>query len=274
MTVHALLLLSEILRPTAFILIKRVAFLVLFICRISSSTIVTTASSKSVINHLLRSKPLTQSYYALRHGQSLANVANIISSDPTIATVQHGLSDMGKEQARVAGESFATEYNNSNENVNQGVAIFSSDFTRAKETALIFAKELSRSNIQLYKGNVILEPRLRERYFGELNGGPDIRYHDVWDIDVEDSNHDQFGVESANSVLERTTGLITELDEECNNAAGEEPWKCILVAHGDVLQIMQTGFLKHEDASRHRRLEHLETATLRELILGSTHHLP
>jgi hypothetical protein len=44
-------------------------------------------------------------------------------------------------------------------------------------------------------------------------------------------------------------------------------WKCVLVAHGDVLQILQTGFLRHEDASGHRSLEHLETATIRELTL-------
>lgn len=72
-------------------------------------------------------------------------------------------------------------------------------------------------------------------------------------------------------MLERTTKLITELDEQLQSASGdgsEACWKCILVAHGDVLQIMQTGYLRHEDALRHRRLQHLETATLRELSLG------
>lgn len=40
---------------------------------------------------------LRHRYYALRHGQSLANVAHIISSDPAIATVEHGLSETGWE---------------------------------------------------------------------------------------------------------------------------------------------------------------------------------
>ena len=90
-------------------------------------------------------------------------------------------------------------------------------------------------------------------------------------MDVQNANHNEFNVESANSVLERTTKLITELDEQlaeggcCGNDNEDRGWKCILVAHGDVLQIMQTGFLRHDDASRHRSLEHLETATLREL---------
>ena len=85
------------------------------------------------------------------------------------------------------------------------------------------------------------------------------------------SEHKIFCRQLANSVLERTTKLITELDEQlaeggyCGNDNEDRGWKCILVAHGDVLQIMQTGFLRHDDASRHRSLEHLETATLREL---------
>ena len=231
----------------------------------------TTSSGKTIVNHLIQGR-LTQSYYALRHGQSLANVAKIISSDPNISTVQHGLSDVGKEQASKAGQSFASEYDASNPNSNyRGVAIISSDFTRARETALLFAEELARSRIPLYSGDIVLEPRLRERYFGELNGGPDTRYQEVWDVDCKDPNHTEFGVESANSVLERTTQLIVDLDEQLQSSSDgvDECWKCILVAHGDVLQIVQTGFLKHADASRHRTMNHLETATIRELPLAS-----
>ena len=223
---------------------------------------------KTIINHLLqRTAPLTQTYHALRHGQSLANVAKIISSDPKISTVQHGLSNVGKDQANAGGEAFASNYDTNY----RGVAIFSSDFTRAKETASIFAQQCIQSNIPVYNGDIILETRLRERFFGDLNGGPDTRYQEVWDVDVQNANHNEFNVESANSVLERTTKLITELDEQlaeggyCGNDNEDRGWKCILVAHGDVLQIMQTGFLRHDDASRHRSLEHLETATLREL---------
>ncbi|KAL7545575.1 hypothetical protein ACHAWF_008923 [Thalassiosira exigua] len=218
-------------------------------------------------NHLIQRTSLAQSYYALRHGQSLANVAKIISSDPKISTVQHGLSDLGKEQARAAGESFAAEYaSHSNDNC-QGIAIFSSDFTRARETASIFAEALAHSEIPLYTGDIVLEKRLRERYFGELNGGSDVRYQEVWDVDVRNPNHNEFGVESANLVLERTTCFVNELEEKMQADVPGLHWKCILVAHGDVLQIMQTGFLKHEDASRHRSLQHLETATIRGLSL-------
>ncbi|KAL3826267.1 hypothetical protein ACHAXA_006295 [Cyclostephanos tholiformis] len=232
-----------------------------------------------MINHLNECASLTQSYYALRHGQSLANVAGIISSDPKISTVQHGLSELGREQARAAGDAFAAEYIMSSSNDDyRGVAIYSSDFARARETASIFAQRLVGGGIPLYRGGdgegdgeiVILERRLRERYFGELNGCTDERYGEVWDLDAVDADHVEFGVESANSVLERTTKFVIELDGRLSRSRTEDDasrWKCVLVAHGDVLQIMQTGFLRHEDASRHRSLRHLETATIRELIL-------
>jgi hypothetical protein len=38
----------------------------------------------------------------------------------------------------------------------------------------------------------------------------------------------------------------------------------VLVAHGDVLQILQTAFAR-VDVTRHRSIEHLPTATLRAL---------
>ena len=42
----------------------------------------------------------------------------------------------------------------------------------------------------------------------------------------------------------------------------------MLVAHGDVLQILQTHFAG-VDVSAHRQLDHLPTATLRELAYSS-----
>eukprot|EP00956_Cyclotella_meneghiniana_P019851 scaffold34524_cov73-Cyclotella_meneghiniana.AAC.3 len=238
------------------------------------------ANSNMSPNHLLNKRTLFNSFFALRHGQSLANVSKIISSDPIISTVEHGLSDVGKEQARSAGRQYASDYlarrNSESSSSSRGVAVFSSDFTRARETAEIFANELKQRNIPLYNnGNVVLETKLRERYFGSLNGGSDTRYQDVWDVDVNDPNHTKFDVESANSVLERTTRFICELDDTLQeSSSGEdkndgESWQCVLVAHGDVLQIMQTGFMRHGDASRHRELEHLETAAIRELKLSS-----
>jgi len=207
---------------------------------------------------------LRNSYCALRHGQSLANVAKIISSDPAVATVEHGLSDFGHQQAREAGRTFADNFSPKDY---CGVAIFSSDFKRARETAEHMANACSEASIPLYMDGVVLQTGLRERNFGELNGGSDDRYQDVWDVDIDDPTHNEFGVESVYSVVERTTGLERDIDDELGTDG--KRWKCVLVAHGDVLQILQTGFRKM-DGSLHRTLPHLETATVRDLELTDT----
>ena len=279
---------------TSILQMLSIIMLLLLPRRAAVRAMVSSSSSSTVINHLLhRNIKLTQSYYALRHGQSLANVEKIISSDPQISTVQHGLSEMGKIQATKAGEMFVEDYHHTDtaDDDYEGVAIFSSDFTRARETASIFAKSLSSSSqstqIPIYNNDIVLETKLRERYFGTLNGGPDNKYQSVWDIDCNDPDHEEYDVESANSVLERTTRLICDLDDmlssslsttsnssssstlendhESDGKKKKKKWKVILVAHGDVLQILQTGFLLHEDASKHRSLDHLETATIRKL---------
>ena len=51
-------------------------------------------------------KGLKNRYFALRHGQSEANVENIISSLPARGTTIHGLTQLGREQAR--GEAAAS----------------------------------------------------------------------------------------------------------------------------------------------------------------------
>jgi len=64
----------------------------------------------SNVNKLQNISSLKNSFFALRHGQSLANIAKIISSDPSISTVEHGLSDEGKTQVSSSAEKFAQHY--------------------------------------------------------------------------------------------------------------------------------------------------------------------
>jgi broad specificity phosphatase PhoE len=215
-------------------------------------------------NALLELPKLSMQYFVLRHGQSLANVEGIISSDPSISTVQHGLSEAGQAQARKAGQDVCQQL------AGKRVAIWSSDFLRARETAQHVADAILKPShthehehgVSLYQDQVLLETRLRERFFGTLNGGPDSEYPSVWKYDALDSAHEEFGVESVDSVMTRTTQLVTEL-----NAYDQEVDACILVAHGDVLQIIQTAFQKW-DGRYHRQLPHLDTAVLRPLHLS------
>lgn len=269
----------------------------------STSTSIQMNSSNGIpkiINSLNTASKLSNTYYVLRHGQSKANIAKIISSDPVISTKEHGLTSIGRDQVQTSAMKFCNDYHNNrsgsasgNVNVNDiPVAIYSSDFTRARETANIFANVLKQNNVPLLTGAsasantsttsssstideheytdnskyVQLEKRLRERYFGTFNNRSDEHYQDVWDIDCTDPNHTEYDVESVNSVVRRTSSLI--MDIEGLNLLDGTGCKVILVAHGDVLQILQTAFLK-VDGSVHRSLKHLETASVREMKLNS-----
>jgi probable phosphoglycerate mutase len=210
-------------------------------------------------NRLLDIQALNNDYCAVRHGQSMANVEGVISSDPDIAIHKHGLSPAGREQAIQAGKDVVTYYQANNNYI--GIVLLSSDFKRANETAECLAECIREASLPLFRSAQVSEIRFRERWFGDWDGGSDSNYQRVWESDAVDSSHTLRGVESVDSVLRRTTSCILEWDAKFQNHL------IVIVAHGDVLQMTQTAFLKM-DASLHRTLPHLETATLRPLVLS------
>ena len=120
--------------------------------------------------------PLRHRYFALRHGQSAANVSGTISSDPALATVAHGLTETGQEQAASASGAMAPglSWAGSSSGLTH-LVIYSSDFTRAWETAQIFAAGVRGG--WGGTGKVVVGPtpelRLRERWFGDYDATPD-----------------------------------------------------------------------------------------------------
>ena len=146
-----------------------------------------------------------------------------------------------------------------------------------------------------------VDTRLRERWFGELDGGPDDPaaegsvggYPAIWAADEVDAAHEDLGVESVLSVVRRASALVAELESlegppllpgsaaeaqyraihqaaDATHAStpaptGEQRWGVVLVAHGDVLQILQTAFERSVPPAQHRSLEHLENAQPRWL---------
>ena len=130
--------------------------------------------------------------------------------------------------------------------------IVSSDFLRTRESAAIIAESLA-----------VLTPvshskKLRERYFGEFDGQPDSCYPQVWERDRVDASHDAFGVEPACKVVNRALELIVELESQFSGAV------ILLVAHGDVLQLLQCAF-ENRPPALHRQLAPLKVAEVREL---------
>lgn len=224
-----------------------------------------TPEPQSALGTIISSPKSNNQFYALRHGQSRANVQGIICSNPEIATRQeYGLSDLGSQQAQHAGKGVVNVLQK--ETHLKGICILSSDFARALETAEAVRKEYETASATttdnnlppLLNNQIITDTRLRERWFGTLDMQSDEQYKLVWEEDAKDSSHCLHQVESVDSVRNRASQVVNEYNSLLQD------YIVIIVAHGDVLQILQTAFL-NMDARKHRSLDHLETATLRRM---------
>ncbi len=198
------------------------------------------------MNHLLPLDHLANRYFAMRHGQSLANLEKVIISDPRNGVDDYGLTEQGVMQVR---ESIQSE-----PRLDSNLLIVSSDFRRARESAEIAHEILGC--IQ----PVRFDERLRERNFGEWELTPDSAYPLVWAKDEIDPDNDDNGVESPNQVIHRVSAVVFDYEAKYSGTA------ILMVSHGDALQILQTAFCK-QDASNHRRQQHLQTAEIRRLMI-------
>jgi glucosyl-3-phosphoglycerate phosphatase len=254
-------------------------------------------------------------FYALRHGRSIANEQQLIVSRPPLAVQEYGLSEVGMAQA-AAVRIPPTPAKNTNpaaggdagvveeEEQDRPVILITSDFRRAVETAEIVQRTIVASATKKDKDEeeeeeeaaegphryrtrqvrLHYDVRLRERDFGRYDLTSDANYHIVWANDDDaaataagppatetDDNDD--GVESVESVWRRGHACMEEWNDVYDNCY------IVLVAHGDVLQILQTSFFvggttpDDEEGGgtplaphQHRSLPHLETAVPRLLV--------
>ena len=202
---------------------------------------------------------LSSHFYALRHGRSLANQAGIIASNPATACHEYGLTEEGRVQAAAAGRAVLDVLQQQQQE--RQVQIVWSDLLRAVETAETVRNTLVDASI-IDVPHVVLDERLRERDFGAWDGTSDQNYVQVWQDDAIDSSHTNHGVESVDHVMQRATACVEDW-----NARLPPYTTVVLVAHGDVLQILQTAFMRR-DGRKHRSMKHLETAQLRPLVLA------
>jgi len=189
---------------------------------------------------------LKNRFFAVRHGQSEANAAALIASDPMVCTQGVGLTPAGREQVAASLKSFPHEFS-------ARTLIVSSDFLRARQTAQIIADLLRISRA------IQLSENLRERNFGQWEGQSVGHYELVWARDLADPSSGCEGVESAIMVRERAVAEVRRLE------ATHDGMEILLVSHGDVLQLLQTAFERRSPAG-HRQLAPLQPAEMRELI--------
>lgn len=191
----------------------------------------------------MRRAKLNNTYFAIRHGESEANVTDRVSSRPATALRVCGLTKKGERQAADSVEAARDAGL-----LGADTLIVSSDYKRARGTAAIAKKILGTP------GKTELRRELRERNFGALDGSVCGRncYEKVWRLDTRDPSHVQFGVESATAVVERTSALVLELEKRFKGRT------ILLVSHCDPIQLLTSWFMRMPTA-RHRRLTGLDT---------------
>ena len=197
--------------------------------------------------------PLRHQYYLLRHGQSTANVAAVISSARSNAySERHGLTALGYEQGAQAAEALvkALEASSNKNEIQAGdkLTFVASPFARAKQTAAACLGEILKNDalqgriealgVELATAKVddiLLKDKLMERYFGRLDNEAIYTYAYVWPLDKFNVTHTAFGVESVAAVCTRIRELIVDdLEEQL-----EGRHHVVLASHADVLQISQ-----------------------------------
>jgi broad specificity phosphatase PhoE len=186
---------------------------------------------------------LKNKYYAFRHGESRANVEGIIVSDPAIGTAKYGLSDEGRRQVEESAARLSA--------VVSDAVIVASDFRRTVETAEI-VRMISEAV------SVRLDPRMRERQFGQWEGACYTHYSDAWKMDAVDPDQEIDGVESATAVRRRMVDTVLSLEADFSDR------DIVLVSHGDPLRLLQTAF-EGLDTALNRTLPYFETAGWRLL---------
>lgn len=107
---------------------------------------------------------LNNKYYFLRHGEAVSNKKQIVSSWPE--KFHNPLTAKGRKQIREAAKNLKSK---------RISLIFASDLLRTKQTAQIIAKMLNsgkfdKSSTTFKKVKVVLDKRLREVSFGDING--------------------------------------------------------------------------------------------------------
>ena len=198
-------------------------------------------------------------------------MAQIISSLPDSASgFKHGLSDKGKAQAAVVHEELFRQADFFGAPDTSEVVVYASDFRRTLETAQGLANGLNSISDGPEASPLAPcpSPALRERSFGSLNLKSDSHYASVWEADAdpagewgERGREADLGVEPVQSVQERATRFLVEEVERNHSGA-----LVVLVAHGDILQILQTAF-ERVDPRTHRNLPHLNPCGVRSLVL-------
>lgn len=183
---------------------------------------------------------LKNHYYLLRHGQSTANVAGIISSSRSLAySDKHGLTELGYQQGKSSAKELVSLIQQQSK-PGGDIIFVSSPFARARQTAQACLDGLQESYLGKLNDlglnlstDIQMEDRLMERYFGRLDGEAIYTYSYVWPVDKFNTSHTAFDTESVAAVATRLSRIVEDHESKYSNS------HIIWTSHADVLQIAQ-----------------------------------
>lgn len=183
-------------------------------------------------------------YLVWRHGESRANVEDVIVSTLENGKSAYGLTRRGIRRVRKTAIGIRSA-------IERGAILFTSPFLRCVESAQIVAEELSIPH-------VVVTDALRERNFGRLEKKGAHHYARVYAVDAMRPRRALKGAEGVAAVRHRVAGFITHLERTYRGKM------IILVTHADVGEILQaTLFGLGPEA--HRKLPKLKKAECRPL---------
>ena len=195
-------------------------------------------------------KVLGNRYFAMRHGESEANVLGVAVGDPQRGVEGFGLTEQGRRQAVEAAKTFKELHTRSISETE----IIASDFRRTRETAELLAKVLGDSvPVRLREG-------LRERSFGELEGKDHRTMAALLRREGIEALISRYGCERAEAVQTRVAKVIRYMEEE------KQRKTLVLVSHADPIQVLMAAFAGL-DISEHKRIAPLDYAEIAELSL-------
>ena len=216
---------------------------------------------------------ISNTYFGVRHGHAVNNLESLISSAPQVGTKIHPLTDLGKEQARDSSGALIAAIEaaaSTRGKPFQRILAFTSDFTRARETAELCLKGLEGESVagtQFDSITAEIKTELRERWFGTLDDTVVTNYNLVWPQDMKDARSDAgYACESVEQVVTRLKSLIDSLEEEYEDAA------IVFFSHADTVQIFQT-WMSGADVRTFSQFR-FKNGEVRQLVLNDPDSLP
>lgn len=187
----------------------------------------------------------------VRHGESAANVSEIISGDP-----QTPLTDLGVHQATNTGKQIAMKYDP------RELQIVASPYKRAHDTALHIAREIGHD-----PSSIVLDPELRERHFGEFEGRHvDFQKVPGYVVQVRkgyNRANEHFRPDGGESLVDVSNRAVPAIQRHLAAFPGKH---LLVVAHGHVIKAFHGWHQGHWD-----KIPRVQNAEAREFDLKESH---